>query len=1332
MLPLLEEQRPVEIDDSFYSRQRYVIGDDAMRRLSDSIVLICGLGGVGIEIAKNLVLAGVRELILDDSTICSAEDLVDQFFIRPDDIVQGRTRAEASQQHLAALNPYVRVSITTHPLTVAGTDMGQETNNFLFCKLHCMVITDTHLFHAALLNNYCRQHHIKFVYANTIGVFGNVFCDFGPNIRFSPPDEEPPSTFFIESIENAEKPKLVIRGSDQHKLSDGALVTFHEVTGMVELNGQIVQVKEISPRVLELDVDTRKFGKFTGSGLATEVKRALEITHLPLAKQLEDPKVSVVDLVNPDSAAQMHVAFIALMAFIYVKKQLPKSWSKKDVGLFRKLAERFSLPNMKSLRNTITRSCSHLTPTYWFFLFEIDTDLLERICFTSRGQLPPLCSFFGGVAAQEVIKAVTCRFTPLNQWMYFGVDSLVPSEVPRNSGFSMDPRYGPLIRCIGPQNMRKVATASAFMVGCGAIGCELLKNLALLGLASGAPQAAAVELSSNMSNSATSPSLDDETSAISSEIVEDDNEELMPLVIRDFHHMVIELSHLGMELGVIRPHQLDHGDTFPVADSDLQSTPAASLDMPTMGTAHLPSATHDAMPALLTDMSTGAVTAVAGPQGEPATEILEDDNFVPLGSPATSSSTSFYRIDERGKSPCFIIVFDVDFEKCNLFFSVELLRLPMITRVSSQSDYDADVESMAQQTFSCPQPTTAAVVTTTDVNTNANDCDGPCITITDMDHIEKSNLNRQFLFHSEHVGQAKSVVAAESIQQINPALRVVALQEKLDPDTDGEVFNDDFLKTAASGKDKSGPPIVLAALDNIKGRRYLDTRCVANRLTMFDSGTQGTKGHTQVILPGITESYSSQKDPSEEEEASDVIPYCTLKSFPAKVSDCVEWAREKFFTQFTLKPQGLDRLLRAFGYSRKALRDAFNSMLTEDPPDWWSNGTTPRNVLRSLSTPQLAFFNSRPRTWKDCVCLAREKFEKYFTHKALHLLHKFPADKVLEGGEPFWQLPRRKPRPLTFDASNKLHVDFVWSFACLLGKQMDIQVPSVSVPAMAASFVKEALIDFTPKSYVQSDKEVFVDTSVSRPRTSNGFSSCPIANDEFYVQLEFAIAQLSDPDRRLVCQPIEFDKDNENDGHIGFIAAATNLRAAMYGLPEAERFEVKRIAGRIIPAIATTTAAVAGLVSLEVLKYICFSGTASKTECLTSHSRNNFVNLSLPSVLSVSPGLCIAKNLPNNTQFTVWDRWEMKLPTKKSTLKEFIELVKLKNGLDVSLITQNCRPIYMTLLPNFERNLDKPMLSLLKYTPKDTHVDLVVVYEGDSDDDDDAEGPPFRLMLPTD
>jgi len=69
-----------EIDDSLYSRQRYVLGDDAMKRLAKANVFIMGMDGLGIEIAKNVVLSGVKSVTIKDDTIASANDLGTQFF----------------------------------------------------------------------------------------------------------------------------------------------------------------------------------------------------------------------------------------------------------------------------------------------------------------------------------------------------------------------------------------------------------------------------------------------------------------------------------------------------------------------------------------------------------------------------------------------------------------------------------------------------------------------------------------------------------------------------------------------------------------------------------------------------------------------------------------------------------------------------------------------------------------------------------------------------------------------------------------------------------------------------------------------------------------------------------------------------------------------------------------------------------------------------------------------------------------------------------------------------------------------------------------------------
>lgn len=98
------------------------------------------------------------------------------------------------------------------------------------------------------------------------------------------------------------------------------------------------------------------------------------------------------------------------------------------------------------------------------------------------------------------------------------------------------------------------------------------------------------------------------------------------------------------------------------------------------------------------------------------------------------------------------------------------------------------------------------------------------------------------------------------------------------------------------------------ALDNVNARLYVDGKCVEANKPLIESGTLGPKGHVQVILPNLTESYGSRRDPEEDND----IPYCTLKMFPESALHCMEWARDKFEQYFVRKPQAVISVLNAY------------------------------------------------------------------------------------------------------------------------------------------------------------------------------------------------------------------------------------------------------------------------------------------------------------------------------------------------------------------------------------------------------------------------------------
>lgn len=109
------------------------------------------------------------------------------------------------------------------------------------------------------------------------------------------------------------------------------------------------------------------------------------------------------------------------------------------------------------------------------------------------------------------------------------------------------------------------------------------------------------------------------------------------------------------------------------------------------------------------------------------------------------------------------------------------------------------------------------------------------IHVVDLDTIDLSNLNRQFLFSHEHIKKAKALVAKESAGKFNPNVKIEAYHANI---KDAQ-FDVDFFKQFN---------VVFNALDNVDARRHLNRMCIAADVPQVDSGTTGFHGHAQVIV----------------------------------------------------------------------------------------------------------------------------------------------------------------------------------------------------------------------------------------------------------------------------------------------------------------------------------------------------------------------------------------------------------------------------------------------------------------------------------------------------
>lgn len=154
------------------------------------------------------------------------------------------------------------------------------------------------------------------------------------------------------------------------------------------------------------------------------------------------------------------------------------------------------------------------------------------------------------------------------------------------------------------------------------------------------------------------------------------------------------------------------------------------------------------------------------------------------------------------------------------------------------------------------------------------------IHIIDMDTIDVSNLNRQFLFREKDVGRSKAHVAAEFVQQRVPGVQITPYHGKIQ-DKDEQYYKQFN--------------IIVCGLDSVEARRWINATLVNmvddqdpdSLKPLIDGGTEGFKGQARVILPTITSCYECSLDMLNKQTT---YPICTIANTPRLPEHCIEWA----------------------------------------------------------------------------------------------------------------------------------------------------------------------------------------------------------------------------------------------------------------------------------------------------------------------------------------------------------------------------------------------------------------------------------------------------------
>ena len=411
--------------EQLYSRQIAAYGSNSMNKISKLKILIYGIRGLGIEITKNIILAGPEKVTIFDNNKIIKEDLGSNFYVEEKDI--GSRRDEICLNKLCELNDRVKCDY------LKAGKLEEYINEY-----DIIIITEIlEIEYIIKLDRICRNNKKGFIYCLVFGLSFYCFVDFGEHVINNTSNNDI-RKYFIKDIKKGKNTIITIDNEfDNFDLNEDEYVILKKIMGMSQLmDGKKRKILNCKEDRFEIDEDSTNYEDYMQGGIVEEILENTTINNKQFEEMLKFPQqCEYVNQANIE--INMHLAFLSLHDFYKEHKRLPEN-NKDDLIQIFDITKKIYIKNLKE----------------WCKGINLEEEFLNDIYKYSKCEISPVCGYGGGVVSQEIIKYIGI-YQPINQWFRAEFSGILDKGINHDS-LIKDSRYNYQLLIFGDESQKKL------------------------------------------------------------------------------------------------------------------------------------------------------------------------------------------------------------------------------------------------------------------------------------------------------------------------------------------------------------------------------------------------------------------------------------------------------------------------------------------------------------------------------------------------------------------------------------------------------------------------------------------------------------------------------------------------------------------------------------------------------------------------------------------------------------------------------------------------------------------------------------------------------------